>query len=272
MATLCFVTTCMGRLSALRETLGSMTSQPGCSCVVVDYACPDRAGDWVEAHHPETRVVRVPGRLEFNLSAARNAGARQADSPWVCFVDADVRLEPGFAAALLAALAPGDYFRAPPSDGGVGGVGGTFACARADFERAGGYDEVYRGWGEEDNDLYDSLQFLGLRQRTLPVSMLHHIPHGDEARTRFYSVADFQTGHAVNRVYRILKWDAARLGRELLPPDFRRAIYDKVAEVVTEAVRTGQTGDLALHLPPGIVPGGRSLSRTLSYRLTRDGG
>ena len=116
---------------------------------------------------------------------------------------------------------------------GDGGIGGTFACSRADFERVGGYDEVYRGWGEEDNDLYDALQFVGREQRALPATLLRHLPHGDDERTRFYPVADRLLGHAVNRVYRILKWDTARLNRELPTVEMRRALYDKIAEVVT---------------------------------------
>jgi glycosyltransferase involved in cell wall biosynthesis len=267
MAAICFVTTCMGRLAALQLSLGPMLAQPGCSCVVVDYSCPDQAGDWVVANHPSARLVRVPGQSQFNLAAARNAGARLAEAPWICFVDADVILEQGFSAALSEVLAPGGYYRVVSGDGGIGG---TFACSKTDFERVGGYDEVYRGWGEEDNDLYDALQFVGLNQRSLPAALLQHLPHGDDERTRFYPVADRLLGHAVNRVYRIVKWDTARLGRELLTATMRRAIYDKVAEVVTTSIQTGRPGDLAVHLPHGIVPGGWSLKRQLTYRLTRD--
>ena len=74
----------------------------------------------------------------------------------------------------------------------------------------------------------------------------------------------------INRVYRILKWDTARLRRELLTLEMRRALYDKVAEVVTASIASGRPGDLTVHLPVGIVPGGWSLSRGMTYRLTRD--
>jgi glycosyltransferase involved in cell wall biosynthesis len=267
MAALCFVTSCMGRLAPLRRTLDSMVRQPGGSCIVVDYSCPDGAGDWVEANHPGVRVVRVPGQSRFNASAARNAGARHAEADWICFVDSDVVLEPGFTEMLLPTLGPGGFYRTWSDDRGLGG---TFACSRADFERAGGYDEVYPCWGEEDNDLYDALQFLGLEARALPASMLRHLSHGDEERTRYYPVADRILGHAVNRVYRIVKWDAARLRRELPGLDMRRSLYETISEVVTASIRSGRPGDLALHLPPGIVPGGGSLSRSMSYRLTLD--
>ena len=150
MEALCFVTSCMGRLASLQRTLGPMVEQPDSSCVVVDYSCPESAGDWVKANFPSVRVVRVPGQGRWHASAARNIGARRVDTPWICFVDSDVVLEPGFSATLLSTLQPGGFYRVCSTDRGLGG---TFACARSDFERVGGYDEMYPCWGEEDNDL-----------------------------------------------------------------------------------------------------------------------
>jgi glycosyltransferase involved in cell wall biosynthesis len=257
----------MGRLHVLEQTLGPMVDQPGVSCVVVDYSCPDGAGDWVETHYPSARVIRVPGETRFNASAARNAGARQADADWIAFVDSDVVLDPGFVAAILPILAPGGFYRTFSADRGLGG---TFVCARADFERVGGYDEVYPCWGEEDNDLFDALQFAGVEPRELPKRLLRHLAHGDDERTRFYHVTDRVLGHAINRVYRIVKWDAARVRRELLPLDMRRALYVRIDKMVTAAFETGEPGDLAVHFPVGLVPGGWSLPRQLTYRLTKD--
>jgi glycosyltransferase involved in cell wall biosynthesis len=268
MADLCLVTTCMGRLSALRQTLGPMLAQAGAPpVVVVDYSCPDGAGDWVEANHPTARLVRVPGRSRFNASAARNIGARHADADWIAFVDADVVLDPGFAGAVRPLLVPGGFYRCRSDDPGLGG---TFLCARDDFQRVGGYDEVYPCWGEEDNDLFDAFEFVGLERRPYPAELLRHLPHDDAARTRYYAIADKTLGHAINRVYRLVKWDIARLNRALPTPELRRALYDKVAEKVTASVRSGRPAELGADLPFGIVPGGWSLSRGLTYRLTRN--
>jgi glycosyltransferase involved in cell wall biosynthesis len=239
----------------------------GGSCVVVDYSCPEGAGDWAQANYPAARVIRVPDQARFNASAARNIGARHALAPWICFVDSDVILHPDFSKLVAPALAAGGYYRAFSSDRGLGG---TFVCSRTDFERVGGYDEMYRCWGEEDNDLYDALQFAGLEARALPEPLLRHLAHGDLERTRYYPVADRILGHAINRVYRILKWDVARLGRELLDEEMRRALYEKASEVVSESIRSGRPGDLTVRLPNGLVPGGRSLSRQLTYRLSLD--
>ena len=193
--------------------------------------------------------------------------ARNADAPWICFVDSDVVLAPEFSAVVAPALAPGGFYRAFAQDRGLGG---TFVCSRADFERIGGYDEVYPCWGEEDNDLYDALAFVGLETRELPEAMLRHLAHGDAARTRHYAMADVVLGHAINRVYRIIKWDVARLNRELLDLPARCALYETVSEVVADSIKTGRPGDWTVTLPVGIVPGSRSLSRQLNYRLAKD--
>lgn len=268
MPDLCFVTTCMGRLAALRQSLGAMLDQAGGPpVVVVDFSCPDGAGDWVAANHPAARLVRVPGRSRFNASAARNIGARHADAEWIAFVDSDVVLDPGFAATVGRLLAPRGFYRCRSDDPGLGG---TFLCTRADFERVGGYDEVYPCWGEEDNDLFDAFEFIGLERRDFPAGLVRHLPHDDAARTRFYPVADKTLGHAVNRVYRLIKWDVARLNRALPDLALRRALYERAAEKVTASIASGHPADLSVNLPIGIVPGGWSLARGLTYRLTRD--
>jgi glycosyltransferase involved in cell wall biosynthesis len=263
---LCFVTACMGRLSDLRQTLGRLAAQPGCSCVVVDYSCPERAGEWVAANCPTARVLRVEGRMEFNRSEARNLGARVADAPWLGFIDADIRIAPNVAETILPRLDPGSYFCPDPF---AEGTEGTFVCSREDFERTGGYDEVLRGWGEEDNDLYDALDFVGVRRATYPVALLRHLPHGDELRGRFHAI-DSRLSHAINRVYRILKWDTAKLRGRLLKLSMRQNLYRTVSDVVTTAMAEDKLGDLSVRLPHGIVPGGWALPRSLVYRLVKD--
>jgi glycosyltransferase involved in cell wall biosynthesis len=263
MLSLCFITTCMGRLDQLRQTLGASVAQPGCSCIVVDYSCPERAGDWVEANYPGVCVVRREGMSEFNASAARNAGAAVAEAEWLCFVDADVRLEPGFAEEMRARIRPGTYYRAASDDGGLGG---TFVCARDDFERVGGYDEVYQGWGEEDNDLFDALRFHGLHREWYPGSLARHLPHGDDRRTRFYTIKDRRVSHEVNRVYRIIKWDVAGMWRRALPPDDRARLYEEISRHLA----AGSAENLEIELRPIPVPGGSALARRLIYRIDKE--
>src|SRR5947207_437405 len=104
MAELCFVTTCKGRLASLKQALPTIAAQPGCDCVVVDYSCPDECGAWVEANFPQVKVVRVPGRAHFNPSYARNASLPAINSPWICFCDSDVLVNPTFSTTMTPML------------------------------------------------------------------------------------------------------------------------------------------------------------------------
>ena len=60
----------------------------------------------------------------------------------VLFLDADIRLSPKFATTLIPTLQVGHYYRPDPV---LTGTDGTFVVARSDFERSGGFDELYQG-------------------------------------------------------------------------------------------------------------------------------
>lgn len=89
-----FVTTCKGRLHHIKQTLPLIIAQHPDEIVVVDYGCPDRVGDWVKAHFPDVKVVRVEGDTGFCLAKARNVGAMNTRATWLCFIDADVEIAP----------------------------------------------------------------------------------------------------------------------------------------------------------------------------------
>jgi hypothetical protein len=252
----------MNRLAHLQQTLGAMSGQPGCSCVVVDYSCPQHAGDWVEAHGPPARVVRCPGRNTFSRAAANNAGARAADAPWIAFVDADVLLAPDFARTLLPTLRPGWSYR--PEDEALSGI---LVCARDDFERAGGFDETFEGWGDEDHDLSDALEFAGVRQARFPNALVRHLSHGSELRSRFHAVGDLDLSFAINRVYRFLKWDLARLTGAVPAPELRRQLYGAVAQRV-KSVWTGTDEVLEVGFAFYTIPGKWRVDRCLNYQIT----
>lgn len=229
MADLCFITYCMGRLAFLRQTLGRMVEQADCSCVVVDWSCPDGTGAWVEANHPPVRVVRVPGQRTFHVNGARNAGARVADAPWLAFIDADILLAPEFVKQLRPALRDGSYYRAHPS---AEGICGSVICTRADYERSGGYDNTFHGYGDNDHDFFDALEFAGVRPAAFAASMVRHLPHDDVSRTKFYAMQQRALISAINRVYRVVKWELARERSRLLGEDERRSLYASVNEHV----------------------------------------
>lgn len=144
MNSIALITTTKGRLHHLRETPSLMLAQEADEVIVVDYACPDGSGDWVERDHPGTRVVRVEALPGFCAARARNIGAAVARSEWLAFIDCDIRTQAGWVDWMRKALKPGCFYRAQDGDRGPDPeLGGTAICRRVDFETIGGYDEVF---------------------------------------------------------------------------------------------------------------------------------
>ncbi|MDA0636372.1 glycosyltransferase, partial [Nonomuraea sp. MCN248] len=165
----------IGRPS-LRATLAALTGVP---VVVAD----DRRGAAEPLEVPAgVRVVRSGGR---GPAAARNAGWRAADTPWVAFLDDDVVPAPGWVDAVREDLAdlPEDVAGSQgrivvplpagrrPTDGErhtAGLAGADWPTADMAFrlsalERVGGFDERFPRAYREDADLALRLQRTGYR-------------------------------------------------------------------------------------------------------------
>jgi hypothetical protein len=75
MTAVAFITTSKGWLHHIRQTLPLIVAQSPAEIVVVDYACPEQTGDWVEARYGSVKVLRVSDDPGFCVSRARNIGA-----------------------------------------------------------------------------------------------------------------------------------------------------------------------------------------------------
>jgi glycosyltransferase involved in cell wall biosynthesis len=184
--------------------------------IVVDYSCPDKVGDWVEAHFPSVRLVRVEDDPGFCLARARNLGAGAATGDLVCFVDADVKINIEWI-DWIRARADGNTFFTVAVDGQPSSAElvGTFVCPAGLFRKAGGYDEAFRGWGGEDSDIYARLRSLGARQQQYPSSFLQPIQHQDSDRTRFAAIKKVEDQKLVNNNYIHVKRLFRRQGMDL---------------------------------------------------------
>lgn len=233
---LCYITTCKGRLAHLKQTLPRVVGQPGVSCVVVDYSCPDGTGDWVERNHPEVKVVRVAGENTFSASRARNFGAAAAEAPWLGFFDADILWAPELAGTVLPQLQSGYFYRARPV---TPQTWGSIICQRADFEATGGYDEAFVGWGGEDDDFILRLGMLGRTEAGFPGVLIEEIPHDNAARVRFHEVKDRTLQHRINMLYIQAKLDLVCLMGG--PVDFptRKVLFDEISKTILHAAKAG---------------------------------
>ncbi len=259
---LSFVVPCMGRLAHLARTLPRLVALAPAQVLVVDWNCPDRAGDWVEAQHPACRVLRVRDVERFNLAAARNAGAEAADTPWLCFVDADVLLDPAFAHVLDTLDPRGFYVAETPTPS----LRGTVLCTRAAYAAVDGYDELMLGWGSEDTDFYRRLEMAGYTRRALDAGVLTPIPHEDALRTRHYDERDPACSMRLNAFYMYAKLDLMRLVGTTLSFTARRALRARI-EAQVQAATAGRS-PASLELPVAVQAFSDELEIRASLRYT----
>ena len=264
-----FVTTCKGRLAHLQASLPRLMAQPDAEVIVVDYACPEGAGDWALTAFPAVQVARVTAPGVFRAADARNTGARLARGNWLCFVDADVLLAADFTARLLPQLTTGTFWSARGS--GAEAVG-TVVCARADWQTIEGYDEVFEGWGVEDRDFYVRLTLLGRKWRPLPAPLVAVISHSDEVRNRYHATGDRWLSQCANALYAQVKHDVVCLTKQLNPPRAtREALYREVQRAVRGAAEANlPQARVDVTLPEELVVElreGRRIRRVLTYIL-----
>lgn len=267
-----FITTCKGRLHHLQQTLPLMVSQADSECIVVDYNCPQKTGDWVEKNYPQVKVVRETNDA-WNISRARNLGAQAANTEWLVFIDADIRLTGDLFAWLDPRLAPGNFFRAGLTREKMDNFG-TFTCHRNDFAKTGGYDELLRGWGKEDNDMYYRLRKSGCAQHFFPAHILDPIPHDDTQRTQYSPYKSRWVSHIISSLYLQMKYDMESLQPELSTADTHQKLYEHARLNVLRIVSQGPNADMTVSVTLGNHPGIPSQSpvwevqRKLVYTLS----
>lgn len=245
------ITTCKGRLVHLKQTLPLMVAQKPDEVIVVDYDCPDGTGDWVEANFPQVKVVRA-GQPDggFNVSRARNLGAEAATSEWLYFVDADIRLAPTCLGTLRPHLKSGSYYVPLLSHGTTTDIWGSNLCRAEDLAAAGGYDEVIRGWGHEDEDFYLRLELLGLERHHYSPALLEAIPHDDAMRNIPETARNRWENDAANACYAMAKraLSKRRGGKGNLPLEERRTLIDHIRGIVGRWFTSGARQPLRIHL------------------------
>lgn len=204
----------------LRDTLAAL---PGIPVVVAD----DRKDPAPPLEVPAgVRVVRSGGR---GPAAARNAGLRAVDTPWVAFLDDDVVPSPGWVEAvwkdlvdlpadvggsqgrIVVPLPPGRR----PTDGerhtagleGAAWATADMAYRRSVLEEVGGFDERFPRAYREDADL--ALRVMAAGYRLVRGERVTVHPVRDDG---FWASVRFQRGNADDALMRRLHgpgWRAA---------------------------------------------------------------
>jgi glycosyltransferase involved in cell wall biosynthesis len=217
--------------------------------ILVDYGCPDGAGDWALANFAGVKVVHVGDDPGFCIGRARNLGAMQAEAEWLAFLDADTLVEDDWHGWMQRHLFPGQFYRrALVGEIRDAETHGVILCRRDDFLRVEGYDELYRGWGGEDEDLYQRLVVAGVSECEFPAELIRAISHGDEERAGWEGLASRQEMVDLCASYRLAKLQTLKLlGRTgELPLALRRQFMDHTRQNLASWFKGGRKTDLSM--------------------------
>jgi len=184
------IVTCKARLRFLQETLPKIINLFD-EYILVDYACPEKSGDWASKNF-DVKVCFI-NKNGFNLSEARNAGAAAATHEWLFFTDADIILSPDVASYIDKSQEDIFYsFNIPFCQG-------TILCRKNDFLRVSGFDtSLCKGYGYDDIDFRRRLEKINVKEILLPNSMIKHIDHSNDLRTRFQEEKDLWRSFQMN--------------------------------------------------------------------------
>lgn len=236
---ICAVVPCMGRFHHIRRTAPLIILDGRLDYVLSDYECPDKTGRWIQNNYSTAYVVRseahkIGSRAIFKKVAALNAGAQKAidiGAEYLCFLDADTLVNPGFHDWILD-NADKDHFlititdqKNVPKSAQTSG----FICVHKDhFEKVGMFDDRMEGWGGEDMDLRIKLFMAGLKWKYIPLDLIDPITHGDSERTRFHTKQNKEISNAKNLNYvieRFKEW-CGKYPIDVINTDIGKGFYE----------------------------------------------
>jgi hypothetical protein len=240
------ITTCKNRLHHLKQTLPLLVKQPLTEVIVVDYGCTQGTKDWVKEHYPTVTIIEVLDDPGFNVARARNIGAKAATSPWLLFIDADILVGDDFDDWSKNGLTPDNFYTTHHF--GATDVSGTCFCTRQAFDQIGGYDEVFSGWGGEDDDLYIQLSKSGQQLQRYPETLFSAIFHSEDERFFFYPETNKNNQQMLNHFYSYMKYDLmATWGRSLSMTE-RLSLSKLATDAQQQAVNNGSLNPINIFL------------------------
>ena len=267
---LSIVVPCKGRLQYLRRSLPTFIAQPDSEVIVVDYDCPDGTRDWVAANAPAARAIVVTDQPYFNLSRARNIGAREARASWILFCDADNLLAPSYSAELFKRVSPGAFLRTlRETRVGIRPHNVPLACEAETFWSLGGFDDAFQGWGVEDREFVDRLTRSGIREVLCPPDLVDTLRHGNAERSGFYA-HEMEVSMAVNNYYCQIKQRYFETTGRWFSDEQRQSTYNSVERAVLQSIADRES-DTIFDVPvPGSVPPWTARLAARSVRQFRD--
>lgn len=264
------VTTCMGRLEHLKQSVAAALERTDWSVVVVDWSDPECSGEWAESlGSPRVRAVRgvadfgPRGRL-FHCSRAKNEGARKVPrdgDPVLVFSNADCLVEDGASlSAVASSLKPKEAaYVCRSSWRSYCGLGGFLMVRASTFDEAGGFADWMTDWSPDDFEMRIRLHLLGSGTVRVDPAWLRLIEHSNESRVRNY-----RNQNMIRSMYG--SWKA--IGRDM---ERRFGVsledFERTPSGLEVLDRTGPDGERTrLEAPPPWLAAARAKAATTSSR------
>jgi len=198
------VTSCMNRNRFLLQSIPSWLEIGFLEIIVVDWNSEISVFEYLQENLPSLGVHNVTVvrsaqhamKEYFNDGWARNTGARLCRSPFIFFMDSDIKISNSRILYDCICLHADICYR-----GNIPGGYGTCLVSAGKFSKINGYNERMWSWGGEDLDLYIRLKIeQGCEIETFfPTALLEHAHHDDDLRIK----------------YRLQEWDDLKQGADI---------------------------------------------------------
>jgi glycosyltransferase involved in cell wall biosynthesis len=165
-------TTCRNREKNLKLALPSWQSQNVDEIIILDYG----------SEKPIEGAYRVEAD-KFQITKALNIAESICTGDILIKVDADYILNVDI--VNLVNLQKGEFYTGAYVKKYISGF---LMCWRHDFEKVNGYNERMLYYGEDDIDLYNRLEMLGLEHKKINGDWITHIDHTDSQRLKEYGI------------------------------------------------------------------------------------
>jgi predicted GH43/DUF377 family glycosyl hydrolase len=205
-----FCMPCKNRAHDVKETLPRTLKAllPGDEVVLLDYDSEDDLTKWVAANlmaeirSERVRYIQLVDKpTPWETARPKNVAHRAARREIVCNLDADNWLVPGYSGWLRNALKMEPKGVIHMSIRAFGGGYGRIAMLQATFMDLGGYDERFKSWGYDDNDLLVRAKALGYKLMETPDEFLAFKRHPDATRKFSEGITQKSESLALNRKF-----------------------------------------------------------------------
>jgi predicted glycosyltransferase involved in capsule biosynthesis len=128
------------------------------------------------------KIIRVNDQPFFNCTKSRNLAAEFCTTPYIWFMDGDVRMT--FKDSYLSKIKSGHLYHGALF---ITGAATTGSCLmeKKIFDEVNGYSELITTLPGEDLDLYKRIRKTGYKIKFFAFGSIEHIPHPYALRTKY---------------------------------------------------------------------------------------